>query len=57
MEMPGYTILYKCNRCGVVSSELGLFCHNCGARLITKPILRAMETEKKEKEEDETKQN
>lgn len=41
----GFSILYKCNRCGVVSSVLELFCNNCGHRLILKPVLRAMQDE------------
>lgn len=43
----GYTIVYKCNRCGSVSEELKLTCFNCGFRLIYKPVLRAIQDKEK----------
>lgn len=38
--MKNYTILYKCDRCGNVSSELKLYCWFCGNKLLYKEELK-----------------
>jgi uncharacterized OB-fold protein len=36
--MENYTKLYKCNRCGKVSTELKLYCWFCGNKLYNKGL-------------------